>query len=190
MTGKARSHRAARSRPVRIRPMGSSGLARVLGVTPRHVARLAQQGMPRVGELYDPVACVRWYVAHRVRSAKRPPIAAAARDRKLSAEAEIMELALLERRQELIPRVVSEERIEELKIRLFAVVIGVIQASLQSKLELKFPDIDEHWVRELGQRLGDEMIAACQKRADDIDDGDSRVEAVEEAGDRPARNVA
>lgn len=82
--------------------------AKLIGLTPRAVSNLRDQGLPYRSEgtriLIQPAEAVRWYVGHKVARAKpsAPSSLDEARQRFESARAELQELELAGRRGELV----------------------------------------------------------------------------------------
>lgn len=97
-----------------------AGIAKELNVTVRMVGKLTDQGMPKAARnCYDVEKCLKFYVRFLQKALKSRPVPLAggkrkslvdARERKVQADAELVELELGERRRELLPADMVERR--------------------------------------------------------------------------------
>jgi phage terminase Nu1 subunit (DNA packaging protein) len=165
MTKRAKVRPAALRKQRAVEHVRSGVLAQLLGVSQRQVAQLAKQGMPHEGEMYDVAACVQWYVRRRSHAA-RPANELKARTRKLTADAEISELNLAERRGNLIPMSVHEQRVEALARRLFAALTGQTTPLVMQA----FPELPPLEAERKAEAIADGLIAACRATVDEIDE--------------------
>lgn len=103
-------------------------MAEVLGLSTRQVANLEVLGMPtksKAGKkLYPSTPGMRWYIHYKVQAAQ-PADFEEARARKMSAEAELAELDLAQKRGQLIPLEQHGQRLARILERVRARLVAI-----------------------------------------------------------------
>lgn len=140
-------------------------LAAVLGVDVRSIKNYVDDGMPKVGRgRFHLRGCIQWY-AERLRLATAGSSDLdAARQRKTLAEAEMAEIDLAERRNEVIPLDVHESRLEAIAGRLAAQCKGLDR--FIAPVQRATTSVEAKGVLD---DVSDALLASLRAVADDLD---------------------
>lgn len=154
-------------------------LSKLLNVTPRRIQQLANEGMPRKGKgAYDDRACLLWYVKYLQEALKVKAVPSGdggytplkdVRHRSIQADADLKEILLAEKRQDLIAvqdvAKVFMDLVTMTKARILATPAQIATAVLGETSRVMIQAKIDQTLREALKHLADDGSLYSFKRA-------------------------